>query len=424
MKKILTISDHPLSPSGVGTQTKYFIEALLETGDYEVFSLAGAIKHHDYSMIAPENWDGKWRILPVDGYGTQEMLREIIAHEKPDLLWFMTDPRFYGFLWEMDDEVRSNLPMVYYHVWDNYPYPKFNKKWYDSNDAVVTISKVTDDIVRTVSPTVEVIYHPHAVPSEVFNPNKDPKIVRRFKEAVYPNNQKRVDNFTFFWNSRNARRKQSGSLLFWYKEFLDKLGHTNVNLIMHTDVTDPHGQDLEAIIRELGMTNGEVVFSTAKLDLENMSLLYNLADCTIGVSDAEGFGLSMLESLSCGTPVMCTMTGGMQEQVTDGENWFGIGITPASKAIIGSQEIPWIYEDRLNGDDVVDAMTRMYDMSKEERDEMSKLGIQHVKKNYEFNRYKSRWVEIIKELIAKHGSWETRKNYDRWTLSEVKDEED
>jgi hypothetical protein len=29
--KILTISDHPLSPSGVGTQTKYFIAELLKT---------------------------------------------------------------------------------------------------------------------------------------------------------------------------------------------------------------------------------------------------------------------------------------------------------------------------------------------------------------------------------------------------------
>jgi hypothetical protein len=32
-KKILVISDHPLSPSGVGTQTKYFIEALLKLKD-------------------------------------------------------------------------------------------------------------------------------------------------------------------------------------------------------------------------------------------------------------------------------------------------------------------------------------------------------------------------------------------------------
>ncbi len=42
--KVLTISDHPLSPSGVGTQTKYMIEALLNTGRYQVVSLGGSSK--------------------------------------------------------------------------------------------------------------------------------------------------------------------------------------------------------------------------------------------------------------------------------------------------------------------------------------------------------------------------------------------
>ena len=420
MKKILTISDHPLSPSGVGTQTKYFIEALLETGEYEVFSLAGAIKHTDYGMIVPDEYGGKWKILPVDGYGTQDLLREVISHEKPDLLWFMTDPRFYGWMWEMDDEIRSNIPMVYYHVWDNYPYPKFNKKWYDSNDLVVTISKVTDDIVRTVSPDIDVIYHPHAVPSAYFNSDHNHSQVREFKNTIYKNTPHRSEYFTFFWNSRNARRKQSGSLLFWFKEFLDTLGHDKVNLIMHTDVRDPHGQDLEQIINELGLTQGEVIFSTDKIDPYNLSLFYRMADCTISVSDAEGFGLSMVESLSCGTPIICTMTGGMQEQVTDGTNWFGIGIEPASKAIIGSQEIPWIYEDRLNSSDVIASMEKMYNMPKEDRQKMIELGLEHVSKNFSYEKYKERWVEIIEETMEKHGSWHTRKKYDRWSLKEVK----
>jgi hypothetical protein len=51
--KILTISDHPLSPSGVGTQTKYVIEALLKTGKFQVFSLAGAI---NIMTIVPQKW--------------------------------------------------------------------------------------------------------------------------------------------------------------------------------------------------------------------------------------------------------------------------------------------------------------------------------------------------------------------------------
>ena len=33
--KLFVIADHPFSPSGVGTQTRYMIEALLETGKYK-----------------------------------------------------------------------------------------------------------------------------------------------------------------------------------------------------------------------------------------------------------------------------------------------------------------------------------------------------------------------------------------------------
>ena len=50
-KKILVISDHPLAPSGVGTQTKYVIEALLETGKYKFICFGGAMKHRSYDPI-------------------------------------------------------------------------------------------------------------------------------------------------------------------------------------------------------------------------------------------------------------------------------------------------------------------------------------------------------------------------------------
>ena len=152
--KVLTLSDHPLSPSGVGTQTKYFIEALLKTGNYNFVCLGGAIKHHDYTPIKVAPYNEDWIIYPVDGYGDHEKIRSIIRNEKPDVLWFMTDPRFFGWLWEIEDEIRAIVPMVYYHVWDNYPAPHFNRKFYESNDAIITISKVTDDIVSQVAPSV------------------------------------------------------------------------------------------------------------------------------------------------------------------------------------------------------------------------------------------------------------------------------
>ena len=153
--KILTISDHPFAPSGVGTQTKYIIEALLKTGRYQVRSLGGAIKHDNYNPVRTKEWEEDWVIYPVDGYGNQEIVRSIFRQEKPDIVWFMTDPRFWGWLWQIEHEIRALCPMVYYHVWDNYPFPTFNKKWYMSNDVVCTISKVTDDVVANVAPEVD-----------------------------------------------------------------------------------------------------------------------------------------------------------------------------------------------------------------------------------------------------------------------------
>ena len=49
--KVFIIADHPFSPSGVGTQTRYMIESLLETGKYSFVCFGGAIKHDNYQPI-------------------------------------------------------------------------------------------------------------------------------------------------------------------------------------------------------------------------------------------------------------------------------------------------------------------------------------------------------------------------------------
>lgn len=420
--KVLTISDHPLSPSGVGTQTKYIIEALLNSGKFEVVSLGGAIRHPDHKPQKTEQYGDLWTIYPVDGYGTPDAVRSILRTERPDILWFMTDPRFFPWLWMIEQEVRPLIPMVYYHVWDNKPYPMFNKRYYDSNDMIVTISKVTDEIVRNVSPDVDTEYLPHAVDGTVFKPMNQ-KDVESFKKTFYRLSENETDDkFTIFWNNRNARRKQTGSILFWFKDFLDEVGHDKARLLMHTDPKDPHGQDMIAIMERIGLTDGQVLLSTQKIPPDKLSNLYNIADCTINISDAEGFGLATLESLSCATPIIVNMTGGLQDQVTDGENWFGIGIEPTSKAIIGSQEVPYIYEDRISQQDFVAALKKMYEMSEADRSKLGLAGREFALKNFNFQQFGSRWVDLMGEVHENYGSWnhpEGRKNYKGWEHIEL-----
>ena len=408
------MSDHPLMPSGVATQTKYVIESLLASGKFQIWSLGGAIKHNDYDI---QNLGPDWTVEPVDGYGNQQKIRERLKSFRPDMIWFMTDPRFYEWLWSIEDEVREHVPIVYYHVWDNYPYPHYNKRFYSSTDAIASISKVTSDIVRTVSPEVMERYVPHAVSTDLFKKVTDPE---QLKNIATQKKQLNLENkFVFLWNNRNARRKQSGSLIFWFKKFLDEVGKDKASLILHTAPRDENGQPLDYIANELGLDQGEVIFSTEKFPLNMLPVFYNVADCVVNIADAEGFGLSSLEALACEIPVINTMTGGLQEQVYDGENFFGVGLYPTSKSIIGSQQVPYIYEDRLSEEVVVDAFKTMYNMSPEERSELGKKGRAHVMKNYNFETFNEFWPNFLTEVHEKFGSWDTRKEYTRWEMEKL-----
>lgn len=196
--------------------------------------------------------------------------------------------------------------------------------------------------------------------------------------------------------------------------------HEKAQLIMHTDPKDSHGQDLNHLIEHLGLnSNRQVMISSQKLDMKTLASLYAMVDCTINISDAEGFGLATLESLSCGTPIIVNMTGGLQEQVTNGTEWFGIGLRPTSKAIIGSQDVPYIYEDRTDKHQFFSALDKMMALGKTGRKKMGLRGRQHVLQNYGFDKFGEKWVETMLKVKEEHGSWETRKEYSGIRFKEV-----
>ena len=111
-----------------------------------------------------------------------------------------------------------------------------------------------------------------------------------------------------------------------------------------------------------------------------------------------------------------SVTGGLQEQVTDGKEWFGVGIEPSSKAIIGSLETPYIYEDRIAKEDFISALKTIHNKTPQERREMGKKGREHLLKNYNFDEFKKKWDNIMTETYEKCGSWGDRKNYKSYKL--------
>ena len=76
--------------------------------------------------------------------------------------------------------------------------------------------------------------------------------------------------------------------------------------------------------------------------------------------------------------------------------------------------------DRISKEDFKAALHKMYSMSKKEKAEIGKKGAEHVNKNYNFEDFNERWIELMDHVYEKYGSWSNRKNYKSWTFEEAK----
>ncbi len=410
--KVLMLCDHPLATSGVATQARWLINGLLATGKYSFRVFGGAVKHDNYDTIAVDN-NPDFIIKPTNGFGDKHMLRQVLAQEKPDVLLLFTDPRFFLWVWEMEDEVHQVCPIAYNHLWDNPPWPEFNRVLYESTDLINCINYPTYEMVHERFPE-KTNYIPHAVPSEVFFPmNADERL--RHKSNII--GKQRADHFIVTFVSRNARRKCPNDIIAGFKLFLDELkkthGHSKATLVMHTDPMDPEGPNLHHTI-DLFNVKDNVLFSKDRIGFNEMNSLYNLTDVVINMSLNEGFGLSALEAKMAGRPVIAIKTGGLTRQVQDHETneQFGVALEPEVKLLVGNQLVPYIFEDMVSHETIAKAMMKMFELSSEEKEKLGKRCREHAVKNYSMSSLIQNWDQSLTHLTS---TW--KDNHERWSVN-------
>lgn len=411
--KILMLSDHPLCTSGVGVQARFLIQGLINTGKYSFRSLGGAVKHPNYDtvMVNPD-----FVIKPVDGFGNHEIIRNILISERPDAVLLFTDPRQFMWLWEIEDEIHQFCPITYWHVWDNDPYPSFNNVWYQSTDLINCLSYKTYELIKPHFPE-KTNYIPHAFPKQVYNKLPEQQV----KQLRLNNFKERADWFTGLWVNRNATRKMPNDVLNAWKVFLDRLeaeeGHRKAQMIMHTDPMDGEGPNLIATAEMLGVSQN-VLFSTQKVDFNDMNALYNCVDFTVNVSKAEGFGLATLSTMMTGKPIIALKTGGMTRQVVDHRDGteHGVAIEPAARTMVGSQMVPYIYDDHVNYLDVADAYMKIYKLTPEEKIALSEKNIAYCDHEFNYETIIQQWDESLSKTIDE---WKT-KPQKHWTCEQLR----
>ena len=423
-KKILLLSDDLRMNSGVGTMSKEFVLGTLQ--HYDWVQIGGAIKHPDEGKIIDMNdsvrkdtgiEDAYLKIYPVSGYGSADLIRQVSQMENGvDAILHYTDPRFWGWLYQMEHELRRTTPIFYYNIWDDLPYPRWNEPFYESCDLIMNISKQTVNIVDNVcqiKPRTDWdnTYIPHGINEKNFYPidssHKEWGDLLQFKRNVTVN--KNYD-FIVFWNNRNIRRKLPGDVILAYKTFCDMLPKEKAEkcaLIMHTQPRDENGTDLPEVVTQV-CPDYDVIFSHQKLSDKELCYLYNIADVGMNMASNEGFGLGTCEALMCGTPISVNVTGGLQDQcgfkykdklltykdyswihsLHDAKKWKDNSdltwgewckpVWPSNRSLQGSIPTPYIFDDRPRFEDFADRLKEWYDMGDEERQRCGKLGHEFV----------------------------------------------
>ena len=343
--------------------------------------------------------DSSVRVLPNNGYGDAMQIRQLIAQEQPDAIFIFTDPRYWTWLFEIEREIRNQIPLMYLNIWDDYPAPLYNKPYYESCDLLMAISKQTKNINEIVLGEAAkdklIKYVPHGINDKHFFPMtsvEDIKNLDEFKKNLF---QGKDIEFVAFFNSRNIRRKSPGDVILSYRMFCDLIGEEKAKkcaLVMHTQAVDENGTDLYAV-REAVCDDSyvNVFFSQERIDTPHMNLLYNIADVGMLITSNEGWGLSLTETMMAGKMIIANVTGGMQDQMrfTD-ENgkWidftpdfpsnhrgtykecgeWAVPVFPSNISMVGSVPTPYIFDDRCAPEDVAKALEEVYNMGKEERD--------------------------------------------------------
>lgn len=411
--KVLVLSDHALSTSGVGTQTRHLINGLLKKGCWSFRQFGAAIKHNNYDTVQV---DEDFIIKPIDGFGNPDLIRVTLATEKPDLLFIFTDPRFFTWLFEIEDEVHQVCPIVWWHVWDNYPYPRFNDLFYKATDKINCHSHMTYKMIKEESEHGDkTFFIPHALPDNLFKPISKELIVKNKRTLL---GEDREDHFVALWVNRNAKRKRPNDALLAWKMFLEKLekdtGHRKATLIMHTEPTDNEGPNLFETTKILGL-EGSVVFSRDRIDFDKMNVIYNMSDVCVTLSYAEGFGLSTLEAMMTGTPIVSVTTGGLTRQVVDHRDGThnGVAVPVSLKTLVGSQGVPYIYEDYASCEDIAAGIRKIFDLDKDERMALSQKVRSYALEEFSHQKTVDLWHDSMLDAIKEFKSY---KSWERFTF--------
>jgi glycosyltransferase involved in cell wall biosynthesis len=305
--KILWVSNSPHVSTGYGGQTRTFAYRLQETLGHEVTILAF------WGLQGAPVTMGGITVLPAGrGKYSNDVIVADAERIKADIVITLMD------VWVLDKEVVKNIRWCPWLPIDHSPVPPDVLEVTKLAFQPIAYSKFGQQ--ELLNENVIASYVPHGVDTSVFYPvgkaearkrmgiGEDKYLVSMVAANIGSPSRKAFDQQIRAFAKLHAR-------------------HPNTMLYIHTDWTGKAGDNIERIIKLAGIPKTAVArpdlykYERGLITEEDMRFVYSASDVLLNVSRGEGFGVPIIESMACGTPVIATDFTAMSELVPRGTGW-------------------------------------------------------------------------------------------------------
>jgi glycosyltransferase involved in cell wall biosynthesis len=301
---------------------------------------------------APTQWNGMVVLPAFGGNYASPSLHQHAKHFNPDLVITLGD------VWVLDPNVLRELPVAHWLPADCRPMSTADRGVVEAGGAsLMAMSRFGLDRFREAG-FGNALYVPHGIDFSTWRIPEDRQALRE-AAGIGP------DTFVIGVNAANndAIRKAPSEMLLAFAKFLQS--RPDSRLLLHTAVHCDGGQDLEFLAESLGITDKITVvdqyrYNAGLIQPSDLADWYGMIDVLLAATYGEGFGLPIVESLACGTPVITTKCSSMEELNPDGLQvdgepfWNGVHkgwwIRPSISGMVAALE--QAYEQRHDVDQV------------------------------------------------------------------------
>jgi glycosyltransferase involved in cell wall biosynthesis len=305
--KILWHSNSLWTGTGYGVQSGLFAPRLKQLGHELIFAafygLQGSPLKNDDMLILPAS---------KDAYGNDVLVADF-QRWGADITITLIDA------WIFHPSVTSQIKWVPYFPVDCDPIPPVVAQVLKTAYKAIAYSKF--GVEKSKEAGISVEYVPHGVDTKTFAP-MDKSVARK---ALTMGDEDFLVSIVAA-NKGNPSRKAFDQQIRAFAEFNKR--HPNSVLYLHTDVWGGHdGENIQRIIDMAGIPPRSIAippryeFQRGMINTDYMRSVYCASDVLLNATRGEGFGVPIIEAMSCGTPAIVTDCTAMPELIDAGAGW-------------------------------------------------------------------------------------------------------